>query len=75
MTNPLGFFGLIVIGCFGITLAVIGLRRGKVIGIFDWERSKKPDFFWYGILFQLGLGTTCLVLAVYKLIVSFGVPN
>ena len=71
MSNPYGFFGLLAIGCFGITLAVIGWRRGKVIGIFDWERSKKPNLFWYGIIYQLLLGGTCLVLAAYKLITSF----
>jgi hypothetical protein len=67
MSNPLGFFGLLAIGCLGIAVGVIGLRRGKVVAIFDWERRKKPELFWYGIIFQLGLGATCLVLAVYKL--------
>lgn len=67
MTDPLGFFLLLAVGAFAVVLGVIGVRRGKAVTIFKHSREASPGMFWYSIVFQLGLGLVCLVLAVSKI--------
>ena len=66
MTDPLGFFLLLAVAVFAIVLAVVGIRRGKAVTIFKHSREANSGMFWYSIVFQLGLGIVCLVMAVTK---------
>lgn len=66
MTDPFGFFLLLTLAALGIVLAVIGIRRGTAVTMFKHSREASPGMFWYSIVFQLGLGIVCLVLAVTK---------
>lgn len=67
MSDPFGTVCLFAVGLFALGLGGLGLRRGKVVGVFDWQRSKQPASFWYGIVFQIGLGTVCIVLGIWKM--------
>jgi hypothetical protein len=66
MSDPFGLFLFLAIGLLAITMGTVGLRRGRVVGLFNWERDTSPGLFWYGVLFQLGLGAVCLILAAVK---------
>ena len=67
MNDPLGVVLLIGIGVFAILVGVFGMRRGKVVAIFELKQSEQPALFWYGIVFQCGLGAVCLFLGIAKL--------
>jgi hypothetical protein len=66
MSDPFGFFLLLSIGVLSVTMATIGIRRGRVVGLFNWGRDTSPGLFWYGVLFQLVLGAGCIFLAAMK---------
>jgi len=71
MIDPLGCALLLLVGLFAVTLAVVGIQRGRCVGVMDLfrpSRSDRPILFWYGIAFQSTIGVTCLVLAVVKLL-------
>jgi hypothetical protein len=73
MVDPLGFFLLLGLAVLGLSVGVVGLRRGRVVALVDhlrFARTEKPIRFWYGVCFQIALGSACLVLAIIKAVTS-----
>lgn len=70
MSDPLGFFLMLGVAVFGITLGFVVLRRARCIALVEslqFSRTESPLLFWYGIALQRILGLVCLVAAVGKL--------
>jgi hypothetical protein len=75
MHDPVGVVLLLGLGGLGVTLGLVGLRRGKVVrfgeGIY---RDTDPNLFWRGVLYQLLLGAVCLLALAWKLLAP-GTPT
>jgi hypothetical protein len=41
-------------------MALIGLRRRRLVLLWRVHRDEQPGMYWYGFVFQLGLGLFCL---------------
>ncbi|MDD9938221.1 MAG: hypothetical protein OXT09_31715 [Myxococcales bacterium] len=69
MSDPVGFFTLLLVAAFGLSVAFTGFRRGKCVALAEplgFSRTESPIRFWYGIGTQFALGLVCLVLAIVK---------
>jgi hypothetical protein len=66
MSDPLGVTLLLGVGLFAVGVGAAGLWRGKTVDVFQSKRGERPFLFWFGIVFQMGLGIVCLVLAAVK---------
>lgn len=66
MSDPLGFYLLAALGLLGSGLALRALRSGQYAG-GDLTRVDHPREFWSRFTYQMGLGSICLVLALWKL--------
>ena len=56
----------LLLAVYAIAVSIIGIRRGKVVAIFNVTRDTRPSMFWFGIVFQLLIGIMCLGGAIVK---------
>jgi uncharacterized membrane protein YidH (DUF202 family) len=67
MTDPVGFLLLAILGTAALTVAIVGLRRGRSVSLvapLRFDRTENPLPFWTLVAVQLAVAISCVIGAI-----------